>query len=547
MRALLLLCDRLAGPIGSLGIDYRRFRAILAVKLTLDRRRQHAWVQGTKRLAPFTWSLIIHGAMGLWLAALTGVVASPLTALTLGLSVVMLMLTFDLVADYSSLLLDSTEARVLAARPVDPRTLLAARVVHVGAYLGMYVAAMAAATCVAGSWRWGIAFLPAYLLSLLASVVLVLAAVTIVYLLIMRVVSTERVRDATLWAQLGMTVITAAGYYLVSTIDFRGGGGIEESAWIYLYPPAWMAGLPALVSGRAEWSALVLAALGLLVPVLVARIAISLSPRFRVADTDDEVRARVRVRASWSSRAASVLGRWTTPSKAARAAFELVWTLAARDRPFKTRTYPALLSVVLFVVAFGVLARSGVWAAQIGDMAQTNMHLFLLYYGILVIPTPILMAPYADHPEAAWIYRGMPIDRPGTVLVAALQVLFIRMILPVFLAIAMVVLAIWGGRVIVDIALAFATTRLVTFCFAMVAGRRLPFSAPPPGGASGTTAGAVIGGMGMVLALGAGHRLLLGLDTPLAQPWPVVVAIPIVLLLAHVAARACAATRWSDV
>jgi hypothetical protein len=157
------------------------------------------------------------------------------------------------------------------------------------------------------------------------------------------------------------------------------------------------------------------------------------------------------------------------------------------------------------------------------------------------------MAPYADHPEAAWIYRGMPIERPGTVLVAALQVLFIRMVLPVFLLIAAVVFAIWGRRVIVDVALAFAATWLVTFCFAMVAGRRLPFSAPPPGGASGTTAGAVIAGMGMVLALGAGHRLLLGLDAPLAQPWPVVLAIPIVLLLARVAARACAATRWSDI
>lgn len=544
MNAVLLLFDLVAGPLGALGVDYPRFRALLGVKLTIDRRRQHVWVQGTKRLAPFTWSLILHAGMGVWLAVLTGFVASPLTALTLGLSIVMLMLAFDLVADYSSLLLDSTEAAVLAARPVDARTILAARAAHVGTYLGMYVGAMAAATCVAGTWRWGARFLPAYVLSLLVSVVLVLAAVTIVYLVIMRSVSRERVRDVSLWAQLVMTAITAGGYFLVSTIDFRAGPGIEEYTWVYFYPPAWMAGVPALAIVGATRVAVALSVLGLTVPVLVALIAVWMAPAFRFADAGDA--ARDQGRAKLSSRLAPVLARWTTRTRTARAAFELVWTLAARSRAFKTRTYPALLSIVLFVVVFGVLAAAGAWSDQVTDMAETKMHLFLLYYGILVIPTPILMAPYADQPEAAWIYRGMPIDRPGTVLVAGLQVLFIRMILPVFVAIAAVVFAIWGVRVIFDVALAFASTLLVTFCFAMVTGRRLPFSAPPPGGASGTTAGVVLGGMVMVVVLGGIHRGLLALETPLPQPWPVVVAIPIVLLLARRAARACAATRWGD-
>jgi hypothetical protein len=132
------------------------------------------------------------------------------------------------------------------------------------------------------------------------------------------------------------------------------------------------------------------------------------------------------------------------------------------------------------------------------------------------------------------------------VLVAALEVLFIRMVLPVFLAIAAVVFAMWGRRVAIDVALAFAVTLLVTFCFALVAGRRLPFSIPPPGGAKGTTAGAVFSGMAMVVALGAGHWALLHVDTPLPRPWPVVMAIPVVLFLARIAARVCAATRWSS-
>lgn len=546
MKAVLYLADWFAAPLNRLGIDYPRFRAILDVKLMIDQRRQVVWVQGTKRLAPFTWSLILHAGMGVGLAGLTAVIASPLTSLTFGLAVVMLMLAFDLVADYSSLLLDSTEASVLGARPVDERTIFAARVVHVGAYLCLYVGAMALATCIAGSWRWGVVFLPAYVASLLTSIVFVLSGVSIVYLLIMRFVSRERVRDSTLWAQMVMTAITAAGYFLLSTFDFRSGPGIEGSSWIYFFPPAWMAGLPALAIGEARAPVIALSVLACMAPLALALVAIALAPAFRSAVGDEGERPAVTTRAAWSSSLAAEVARWATGSKEANAAFRLVWTLAARSRGFKTRTYPALLSIVLFVAAFGLLTQAGVWADQVEDMGQTRMHLFLLYYGILVIPTPILMAPYADRPEAAWIYRGMPIDRPGTILVAGLEVLFVRMVVPVFSGIAAVVFAIWGLAVIADVVLAFAATRLVTFCFAMIAGRRLAFSAPPPGGASGTTAGAVFGGMVMVALLGAFHRFLLELPGPLPQPGPVLVAIPVLFLVARTARRACAATRWSD-
>ena len=215
MKARLFVFDRFARPLEAVGVDYRRFRAILGVKFALDGRRQHGWVQGSKRITPFTWSLIVHGGMGLWISALPLAIPSAFTAMTLSLSVVMVMLAFDLVADYSALLLDSTEATLLAARPVTARTLLAARLAHVGSYLTTYVGALALATAVVGTLRWGLRFLPAYLLSLAAAVVLVLATVTIVYLVIMRVVSRERLRDAILYAQLAMTVLTVATTKLV--------------------------------------------------------------------------------------------------------------------------------------------------------------------------------------------------------------------------------------------------------------------------------------------------------------------------------------------
>jgi ABC-2 type transport system permease protein len=332
MTAPLLLLDHLAGLLGRAGVDYPRFRAILAVQLTLDGRRQHGWVQGSRRVTPLTWSLLVHGAMGLWLAALPVLVPSPLTALTIGLTVVMAMLAFDLVADYSALLLDPTQARVLAARPVAPRTIFAARLAHVGTYLGMYVGALAAGTCVTGSVRWGWVFLPAYLVSLLGAVVFVLAGVAVVYLVLMRVVSRERLRDATMYAQLAMTGLTVLAYVLGSLVDFRTERGLEGQAWVPLYPPAWMAGLPTVAIGQINALTVGLATLGVLAPAALLLLAGRLGTRFRVAAADDAPRAGMPV--ARASGLALRLGRWTTRSPAARAVFELVWALTARDRQF---------------------------------------------------------------------------------------------------------------------------------------------------------------------------------------------------------------------
>lgn len=540
MTAPLFVFDRLAGPLRRLGVDYPRFRSILAVKLALDGRRQHGWVQGTKRLTPLAWSLLVHLGMGCWLAAIPWVVPSALTAITLIHTVVMVMLAFDLVADYSALLLDPTEATVLAARPVAPRTVLAARLAHVATYLTMYVGALAVGTALAGGLRWGAAFVPLYLASLVGAVVLVLAAVTLVYLAIMRVVSDEGLRDATMWAQLAMTVLTIGVYYVASAIDFRTASGFEDRAWILFYPPAWMAGLPALAVPDARGPVAPLAALGLAAPWPLAALALRLGSGFRVGGG-----VPVRRGATRTSRVAANVAARTMPTPTTRALFELVWAIAARDRQFKTRTYPGLLAVVLFVVAFAALAVSGVWEDRFGDVARTNMHLFLLYYGILIIPTPILMSPYTDRPEAAWIHRSMPIAAPGTILVAGLAVLFARYVFPVFAAIAVVVLALWGRAVVADVALAFATTLLVTVAFPLMTGRRLPFTAPPPGGASGTTAGAIMGGMLLVVVLAVAHWTLLQVGAAV-QPWPVLAAIPVVLAIAYGAGRTLAATRWSD-
>ena len=534
--------DRLAAPSGRTGVDYRHFRAILRVKLLLDARRRHGWAQGVGRVPPIVWSLGVHILIGLGIALLPILIRSPLTALTFFHSVVMLMLAFDLVADYSAVLLDPADASVLGATPVSARTRLAARFAHVGLYLGIYVGALAIGTCVTGTMAYGPLFLPVHVLSLLASVVMVLSAVTALYLAIMRLTSPAYLADLVMWGQIGMTVLTVGGYYALTTITTTQDLSIEESGWIWGYPPAWLAGAVALAVGEATRVEAGLGVLALVGTIVLARAALRLAQVFRTDRPPETARAAGRRPRRAPRRLAKLLARDTEE----RGAFELLWVLVARDRQFKTRTYPALAAITLFVAAFLLAAHRGAWGTHTPDLAGTDLHMFLLYYTLAVLPTPLLTVPYADRPEAAWIHRALPLAGPGVVLSAGLKVLLVRLVVPVFTAVVLAVMSLWGPRVLPDVLLAGAVMAAASFGLSLRLGRRLPFSEPPPSGAASTTVAVMSGYMLLVGLAGGAHWMLAHVRTPLPQPWPVLLASGLLLLAARAAARRYRATSWAQ-
>jgi hypothetical protein len=439
-------------------------------------------------------------------------------------------------------LLDPTDASLLAASPVTARTRLAARLVHVALYLGTYVGALALGTCVSGTLTYGPLFLPAFLLSLLASVVLVLAGVTAVYLLVMRMAAPARLPDLVMWAQIAMTALTVGGYYALSTVTTLRAVRIDDAPWIWAYPPAWVAGAAALAASDGGRTELALGALALLGPVLLAAGALRLAPVFRTTPAPREAAPAARRRPSRTGRRlAARLAR----DPAERAAFELLWALVARDRQFKTRTYPALAAIALFVTAFVVAAHRGAWSAQIPDVAATDLHMFQLYYTLAVLPTPLLTVPYTERPDAAWVYRALPLASPGIALMAGLKVLLVRLVVPTFTLVALAVVAAWGLRVLPDVVLAFTVMLFAAGVLSLVIGRRLPFSEPPPSGAAGTTAATMFAYMLLVAAAGGAHWMLAHAHTPVPRPGPILAASDLLLLGARSAARRYRATSWT--
>jgi ABC-2 type transport system permease protein len=78
--------------------------------------------------------------------------------------------------------------------------------------------------------------------------------------------------------------------------------------------------------------------------------------------------------------------------------------------------------------------------------------------------------------EAAWVYYGLPIRRPGEVLMAALKGMMARFMVPMYMLVALIVGAIWGWGVTGDLVVAGVSMVFMSVLGATFLACRLPFS-----------------------------------------------------------------------
>jgi ABC-2 type transport system permease protein len=547
VKFLVGMFDTLAWALRWAGVDYPQFRALLGVKLTLDGRRQFTAFQqqgGRASRNALAFTLIMNVVMGFFMAMIIPMSSAPLTAMTLVHGFVMVMVALSLIADFSSVLLDTKDNQILQPRPISSRTILAARMAHILSYIALLALSLSAASFVAGTIKYGLGFPGVLALTLAASVCLVVGAVNVLYLVAMRLTSGEKLRDIILYFQMFMTVIVVGGYQLLPRlVDVRGIGtwSLADRWWVYLIPPAWLAAPVELLTGAVDAPRLILTGLGVVMPLATLLTVLALAPGFKEALARLEATPRGKSGAPQSTGTRRPgLAAWITRAPVERAAFEFLWSLSGRDRQFKLRTYPSVALVLILGAAF-LFSSSESLRDTLETLPQTHKHLFMLYMCCALAPTGFFQMRYSDHHEAAWIYRALPLATPGQVLRAGLKVAIVRLVMPSFALVALIVLAIWGVTVVPDLLLALSAVLFTCAAQALLMGAHFPFSEPFGTLESSGRFSRSLLYMLLAVALGGLHSLLS------VVPYGVPAAVPLVALTAWLALRAYGRLSWRKV
>jgi len=477
-KFILYFLDKLQWLFKWLAVDYHSLRAIVEVKLMMENRRVHGLqrnqVQKKEHSNTFLKSLLFQALFSFIYGVMIFFIKQPVyLVMMLSFSFIMFMVAFNMISDFAEVLFDTSDNVILLPRPVEGKVIWMARLIHIIVFLGALTLANSLGSIIFATfkfgWQAGLLFFLCVILLCLITIFLT----SILYLLLTKVVSEEKLKDIIGYAQIAFSVFIAVGYQFIARTDKLIGTETQEIVikwWHYLVPPAWFAGvMEAFVAKHFELPYMIFTLLVLIVPFASLYIINNyLSPLFAKSLSGlgtPEITEKRAVKTAKKSTFLNVLSGIFTKTSLEKSAFELVWIITARDRKFKVRAYPIFGMLIYFIYNYFTQSQK-----------QDVNVLMILYYAMFLIWIFSQQIYISDDWKASWAYRVAPLINPGEVLLGALKSILVKVGLPIFIIIGAILIGKAGFGMIDDILFAMASTLLFISLNVLTGEFSLPFS-----------------------------------------------------------------------
>lgn len=514
-KYLLIFLDLFAGVYKFMQIDYDQLRAIVATKLTMDNRRQLvAYRKGRRETSnSFGTTLLFYSVFGGFVALAMYNIQSFMLSMVVFFTYIMVMVSMTLITDFSSILLDTSDNTIILPRPVDSRTLFAARLTHILLYLGQLAFGLSIIPTIVIVVQYGVLLSLFFLIGICLSILTAVFLTNALYLVIMQFANEEKLKSIINYFQIVMAVFIVAGYQILPRMIERIDLAIfvfEIQWWSFLLPPIWMAGMMEAIEFHFfDFNHIALILCAILLPILgIYAVNRYLSPVFnkKIATLGGGTR-QIERRQIIGGVVLKYIANCITSTPAERGTFHVIYKILGRDRKIKLKIYPAFGYIAVFGLIFMMRSREDI-ATTWANLPDTQYHLMLLYLTFMVLQVACYEIPYSDDFKASWIYLSTPLTSPGEVLTGTLKAICVRLFFPGFIIISTLVLFVWGMRVLDDVIIALFNNLLMLLILATVNKKHLPFSiAPDVKAQSGNLVRSVMTFL-FIGGLGLGHFLL---------------------------------------
>lgn len=497
------------------GADYDLVRAIVAVKLKTDNRRQPIAYRSKVKEGnnTFILTIVFYGLLGIVVAFAISVIPSFILSMILVFGYIMMMVAMSLITDFSSVLLDTSDNTIILPRPVDGRTLFIARISHILLYLGQLALALTLVPVIIVYMEYGGAAMFIFLVLVVLSILSAVLITNAFYLLILQFSSEEKLKNIINYFQILMAIVVMGGYQLIpgmmSRMNVRN-YVFEVHWWHYFLPPVWMAGaMESVVYGKYDLQHIGLALCSVVVPILgIFMVNRYLAPIFsrKISIMSASVQRAVKRKErldTWLN----FLSTWATRPGPERGAFLLIYKILGRDRKLKLKIYPAFGYITIFGIIF-IFRGQEVFGETGNHLHETRYYFGLLYLTFMILQVAFYEIPHSDDFKASWIYYSSPIGKPGEVLSGSIKAIFARLFLPSYAVVGVFVLILWGTTSVLDIVIAALNNFLMLIILGAIDTPKLPLSMAAD---LRNQSGNVVRGFVTVLLigiLGAGHYLL---------------------------------------
>ncbi|BAX78768.1 hypothetical protein [Labilibaculum antarcticum] len=548
VKIILLSLLPFRGIIRAMGVDFEHLCSILKVKLMMDNRRSMSMSQKGKDSNNQLWlqSFIYAFLGGLMVVSLIRI-ENDLVSYTIFFAFIMVMIAMLMISEFSNVLIDTRDNSILMPRPINSRTLVLAKILHIAFYMLQTSLSLSLVMIIVTIVNHGFIAMLILLLLIVLSALFTLFLTNIFYLGLMNVVNGQKLKDIIVYFQIGMAILFMGAYQLMPRMmDLYDLANISMSIewYSYLIPPVWMSGsFDAYINGIYDGSHLLFSLLAILIPVLSLFFVIKvLAPKFNYAlaqlDVASDKKKKTKTESKEKNQFIDRLSKIFSKTTEEATAFKMVWLMSGRERKYKQSVFPSFGYILIFCLVFAFKSKE---AFNLETLAESQKYLWFIYTSIFLAFSITHQLAYSDEPKSSWFYRSLPLSNPGQILMGAFKSVMVKFYLPTMVIIGSVCLYIWGIQVLDDIIFGALSIFLVTSLLFSWQNPQFPFSVERNTNDFG---GNFVKGMLLMVSGGFLGGINYGLSF---IPYSLFVAIPILILLLYFNLRSYQKISWAKI
>ena len=482
---VLKLVDACVKPFLSKDLNYSHIREMLRLKLIMDSRRVSPALQnngkkiGKEPKKSMILTCLVYMGLGIFIASMQ-VMPNMFGANTISFAMLIFMLFSVYISEYSAVLLDTTEKSFYGALPIGKNEISTAKNIHIAYYIGTIAASMMLPSVVVGFISKGILYGLVFTLVSIVIVVVCLHLAGVIYYLLLKVFSGEKLKDILSGFQIFMTIAIILSYQIVPRVVSIAGfskGQITFSPVYFLLPSAWFSAiLESLFGAGGEWYIYVLA--GITVPAVILLEVLykkKVMPEFEgELDKLTETAKENKSLSPFSKLMCKLLSK----DEQENAFMKLVLIQVSRNRDMKLKLYPQLANVFILPIIMVLPQITGEkgFTGFIENLRQGRWGLALLYFTGLTSASIYMIIGQTENPESIMFYQILPIENLSKCIRAGVKVVLFRYLTPIFVALSAILLGVYGFGIIPDVIIAYLSFIFVTGFIIRISAWVLPFS-----------------------------------------------------------------------
>ena len=458
------------------GVEYEKMRLIVSMKLTLDKRKNNS----SENKNSLMQSVILYLVIGLVASRIIVMPIDIMTKMTVLFALIFVMLLTCFITDFSSVILDTYDRHIIGITDVKDITLNMAKIVHIIIYISIISLSISAFSIIMILMAYNIGFCLLFILCMILMDFLLIMMTSVIYYLLIKIFKGEKLKDVLNLFQIFMILVFSIMYYFItsSLSDIQINYTFSINAYDLFIPFMWFASLFCVIFyGKIQTLYIIMAILGIIVPILSILIYIKLTPAFeRNLDKLEQVSYNEKDSKSKKS-FVSKLGNKICKNNEEKSFFEFIYINLSRDREFKTRVYPTLASgIIMPLVLFFVTYDRSISIMEYLKSLSTTNNFLNIYLAVILLQNCILLLKYSKEYEASFIYDVLPISKKKNIYSAEFKVIIIKLFVPVFIIIGIPYLILFKAKFIVHLLIAFVSTIFISMGTFRVNDKSLPFS-----------------------------------------------------------------------